>query len=41
MDKDTKIILPKDLQEKMLKFFVQTSIPRQKLQKEMSSIYKK
>ncbi len=40
MDKDKKIILPKDLQERMLKFFMQTSIPRQKSQKEMFPIYK-
>lgn len=41
MDKDKKIILPKTLQEKMLKFFIQTSIPRQKSQKEMPPIYQK
>ncbi len=41
MGKDAKIILPKDLQEKMLKFFIQTSIPRQKSQKEMPPIYQK
>ncbi len=41
MNENEKITLPKNLQIKMLKFFMQTSIPRQKLEKEKFPIYKK
>ena len=33
MDEETKIILPKELQREMLKFFLKTSIPRKKREK--------
>lgn len=37
-NEDKKIILPKNLQIQMLKFFLKTSIPRKKKQKDKSSI---
>lgn len=36
-----KIVLPKNLQEKMLAFFIKTSIPRQIIQKKETPVYKK
>lgn len=36
--KEKKITLPKDLQIKMLNFFMKTSIPRKKKGKDKSSI---
>lgn len=37
-NEDKKITLPKNLQVQMLKFFLKTSIPRKKKQKDKSSI---
>lgn len=39
-NENKKITLPKDLQIKMLKFFMKTSIPRKKQIKDKSSIEK-
>ena len=33
MEEETKITLPKELQKEMLKFFLKTSIPRKKKEK--------
>ena len=41
-EKQEKIILPDELQKRILKFFLKTSIPRKiKLEKEKEDIYKK
>ena len=39
-NENKKITLPKELQIKMLKFFMKTSIPRKKQSKDKSSIEK-
>ena len=39
-DEDKKIILPKELQIKMLNFFIKTSIPRKMREKNNPSIKK-